>query len=50
MLEGQSCPRLPPALPPHGYDVAIASREAPGAVRYHEPFYRHLMGSTVLPR
>jgi dolichyl-phosphate beta-glucosyltransferase len=26
------------------YDVAIASREAPGAVRYNEPWYRHLMG------
>jgi dolichyl-phosphate beta-glucosyltransferase len=25
-------------------DIAIASREAPGAVRYHEPIYRHLMG------
>ena len=24
--------------------IAIASREAPGAVRYHEPFYRHLTG------
>lgn len=35
---------LPPALPSHGYDVAIASRELPGSVRYHEPFYRHLMG------
>ncbi len=33
---------LPPALP--DYDVAIASREAPGAVRYNEPWYRHLMG------
>jgi dolichyl-phosphate beta-glucosyltransferase len=33
-------------LPPHleGYDIAIASREAPGAVRYEEPWYRHLMG------
>jgi dolichyl-phosphate beta-glucosyltransferase len=33
-------------LPPHleGYDIAIASREAPGAVRYEEPGYRHLMG------
>jgi dolichyl-phosphate beta-glucosyltransferase len=33
-------------LPPHlaGYDIAIASREAPGAVRYAEPWYRHLMG------
>jgi dolichyl-phosphate beta-glucosyltransferase len=35
---------LPPALPKHGYGVAIASREAPGAVRLGEPFYRHLMG------
>jgi dolichyl-phosphate beta-glucosyltransferase len=26
------------------YDVAVGSREAPGAVRYHEPAYRHLMG------
>jgi glycosyltransferase involved in cell wall biosynthesis len=33
-------------LPPHldGYDVAIGSREAPGAVRYNEPQYRHFMG------
>jgi dolichyl-phosphate beta-glucosyltransferase len=33
---------LPPAL--IGYDIAIASREAPGATRYGEPFYRHLVG------
>ena len=33
---------LPPTL--SDYDVAIASREAPGAVRYDEPWYRHLMG------
>jgi dolichyl-phosphate beta-glucosyltransferase len=33
---------LPPAL--DGYDVAIASREGPGAHRYGEPAYRHLMG------
>jgi dolichyl-phosphate beta-glucosyltransferase len=33
---------LPPRL--EGYDIAIASREAPGAVRYEEPWYRHLMG------
>ncbi len=26
------------------FDLAIASREAPGAVRYGEPWYRHLMG------
>jgi len=33
-------------LPPQvdGYDIAIASREARGAVRYNEPWYRHLMG------
>jgi glycosyltransferase involved in cell wall biosynthesis len=33
---------LPPTL--DSYDVAIASREAPGAVRYEEPEYRHIMG------
>lgn len=33
---------LPPQL--SGYDVAIGSREAKGAVRYNEPEYRHLMG------
>jgi glycosyltransferase involved in cell wall biosynthesis len=33
---------MPPAL--DGYDVAIASREVPGARRYNEPEYRHLMG------
>lgn len=33
---------LPPAL--SDYDVAIASREAPGAARYNEPWHRHLMG------
>lgn len=33
---------LPPVL--DGYDIAIASREAPGAVRYDEPAYRHLVG------
>jgi dolichyl-phosphate beta-glucosyltransferase len=33
---------LPPAL--NGYDVAIASREAPGAVRYDEPRHRHVIG------
>ena len=35
---------LPPQQEPDGYDVAIASRENAGAVRYNEPFYRHLMG------
>jgi dolichyl-phosphate beta-glucosyltransferase len=33
---------MPPALA--DYDVAIASREAPGAQRYDEPWQRHLMG------
>jgi dolichyl-phosphate beta-glucosyltransferase len=33
---------LPPAL--DNYDVAIASREVPGARRYGEPGYRHVMG------
>jgi dolichyl-phosphate beta-glucosyltransferase len=33
---------LPPALP--DVDIAIGSREAPGAVRYDEPLYRHLVG------
>ena len=32
---------LPPAC---ACDIAIASREAPGAIRYHEPVYRHLTG------
>lgn len=37
---------LPKFLPPRldGYDVAIASREAEGARRVGEPYYRHLMG------
>ncbi|HEX9012210.1 MAG TPA: dolichyl-phosphate beta-glucosyltransferase [Anaerolineaceae bacterium] len=33
---------LPPAL--DGADIAIASREGPGAVRYGEPAYRHIVG------
>lgn len=33
---------IPPQLP--GVDVAIASREADGAVRYDEPSYRHVIG------
>lgn len=33
---------IPPALPE--MDVAIASREAHGAIRYNEPLYRHLTG------
>ena len=33
-------------LPPHltDFDIAIGSREAPGARRFHEPIGRHLMG------
>jgi dolichyl-phosphate beta-glucosyltransferase len=33
---------LPPVL--ENFDVAIASREAPGAIRYNEPFRRHISG------
>lgn len=33
---------LPPRL--DAYDIAIASREAPGAIRYNEPYYRHFVG------
>jgi len=33
---------LPPAL--KDYAIAIASREAPGAVRHAEPYYRHFVG------
>lgn len=33
---------LPPVLGDYG--VAMASREAPGAHRYNEPWYRHIMG------
>ena len=33
---------LPPLLT--DFDVAIGSREAPGAVRYDEPWHRHVMG------
>jgi dolichyl-phosphate beta-glucosyltransferase len=33
---------IPPVLP--DCQVAIGSREAPGAVRYNEPYYRHLSG------
>ena len=36
---------LPPART--GFDIAIASREAPGAVRYNEPPYRHLGGRLI---
>ena len=33
---------LPPAAT--GFDIIIASREAPGAIRIDEPEYRHMMG------
>lgn len=33
---------LPPML--EDINIAIASREAPGAVRYNEPAYRHMVG------
>ena len=36
---------IPPALT--DFDVAIGSREAPGAVRYNEPSYRHLGGRGI---
>ncbi len=36
---------IPPAL--DGIDIAIASREAKGAVRYNEPAYRHLGGRGI---
>lgn len=36
---------LPPLLT--DFDLAIASREAPGAIRYNEPEYRHLGGRAV---
>lgn len=36
-------------FPPSGgtIDIAIASREAPGAIRYHEPSYRHWGGRGI---
>jgi len=33
---------IPPQL--NNIEIAIGSREAPGAVRYDEPYYRHLTG------
>jgi len=36
---------LPPLL--SDFDIAIGSREAPGAMRYHEPIYRHLGGRMI---
>jgi glycosyltransferase involved in cell wall biosynthesis len=42
MPVGEISKFLPPAL--KDFDIAIGSREAPGAVRYQEPYYRHLTG------
>jgi len=36
---------IPPVL--DDFDLAISSREAPGAVRYDEPEYRHLGGRAI---
>ncbi len=38
--------QIPRFLPPNllNVEIAIASREAKGAVRYDEPFYRHFVG------
>ncbi|MBU0511149.1 MAG: glycosyltransferase family 2 protein [Chloroflexi bacterium] len=36
---------LPPAR--NDFDIAIASREAPGSIRYHEPAYRHWGGRGI---
>lgn len=36
---------LPPVL--NDFDIAIGSREAPGAIRYHEPIYRHFGGRAI---
>ncbi len=36
---------IPPKL--QDFDIAIASREAPGAVRYNEPSYRHWGGRGI---
>lgn len=33
---------IPPRL--QNVDIAIASREAPGSIRYNEPYYRHFTG------
>jgi glycosyltransferase involved in cell wall biosynthesis len=36
---------IPPAL--HDFDIAIASREAAGSIRYNEPAYRHWGGRAI---
>ena len=42
MLPGEINRFLPPLL--ENFSIAIASREAPGSVRYNEPAYRHFIG------
>ncbi len=41
--------QIPRFIPPQieGKEVVIASREAPGAVRYNEPHYRHIGGRII---
>ncbi len=39
--------QVPVVVIPLEFDIAIASREAPGAVRYDEPRYRHLGGRLI---
>ena len=40
---------IPRFIPPEltDFDLAIASREAPGSIRYDEPYYRHLGGRAI---
>jgi glycosyltransferase involved in cell wall biosynthesis len=45
MPAGEISRFVPPQL--EAFDVAIASREAPGAVRYNEPAFRHVGGRLV---
>ncbi|MBN1922940.1 MAG: glycosyltransferase family 2 protein [Anaerolineae bacterium] len=40
----EELPRFFPECLGGDYDIAIGSREARGAQRFNEPFYRHLMG------
>jgi dolichyl-phosphate beta-glucosyltransferase len=40
----EELPRFYPETLGTDYDIAIGSREAPGARRYNEPWYRHVMG------
>lgn len=45
MPVGEIVKFIPPQL--QGFDIAIASREAKGAVRYNEPSYRHWGGRGI---